>query len=771
MEAGSRLLLALAALSVAAPAQAAWLQTGYDAARTSAPADEGPLADEVAWTVQLPGGRVGGYGTAILVMGGSVYVLTGAYPGLGEGLTTNGLFRVDVHTAQVTLLVEFDAPPNVIASDGQALYVARDNGLGAYALDGSVLWERDLPQGFASRVFASCSDMALRNSTLYLACTEVDGVPTGAAQPVLFDYDGSLVSTAVVATVDARTGATGWVWSEDPANSTQGGPNADAPTSTQPHTDSEANWLSVVGPYVFATNFERAGYFLGPGFEPGTPLEPAFADLFVAGASLWALNEEDGSVRWVHNVTSGKRVAAGYAGTPAEEVVTDEPPGPSGALTGTTTAVYVTLDRFEALNPALGDVLWTADVGAEDATRFENANAIALRDTALYVASTQTVHRFDTETKQSLWRYTLPANEGWGTAFVVTGRALYGRAYADADGYNAIYAFDPAVRPEGQRVLWRHAFQSATPTGGQLFRYAVGDGVLAVAGQDGALALLGRTAASLRPAAQASTAFPPAGQEVRVDLSGTAPGLLGPATRFRADWGDGSASDWQASPVLTHAYAAAGEREARVWAGNDANQTSSEVVVFHVGSAPPVALSPLQQAFAPENQNLTLFFVGLALTAMAAVPGVARLRRKRSRLREELKALERAYAMTRERPGDCEAALAERKARARGMLLDGKLDEAQFAILEKRIDELRGTLRLGALEGPLRFLPYSMVLALREVLADGRVTAWEREQFLAALERDEHLHPEQKQKVRAQLDAWFAHDAGAAAARQREGPS
>jgi hypothetical protein len=272
--------------------------------------------------------------------------------------------------------------------------------------------------------------------------------------------------------------------------------------------------------------------------------------------------------------------------------------------------------------------------------------------------------------------------------------------------------------------------------------------------------VLGETRASPVVHAQASSEFPAPGADVSVDLSGTTAGAFGPATTFRADWGDGTLTDWQSEPFLAHAYAEAGDHMARFQVGNDAGQTSSQVVVLHVGGTPPPRLNPIQQAFAPENQDATWGVIGLVVAAAGTLYGFTRLRRRRSRLAQQLDALEAAYAGTCSDPPACEAALARERAAARALLVEGKLDEAHFAVLDRRIDELRAQFRQDVLEHQLDFLPARLLRDLRAALADGRISSLERRHVLDALERDPTLTPDYKAMVRRLVEEWHARDAG-----------
>lgn len=103
---------------------------------------------------------------------------------------------------------------------------------------------------------------------------------------------------------------------------------------------------------------------------------------------------------------------------------------------------------------------------------------------------------------------------------------------------------------------------------------------------------------------------------------------------------------------------------------------------------------------------------------------------------------------------------AERRAHVRGRGLDGKLDQSEVLLLERRIDELGQRLRLEAVDDQFGFLTMSMGRTLREMLADGRISSWEREHLLRALDEDGHLTKAQKKKVRQQIEAWFVRDEG-----------
>jgi outer membrane protein assembly factor BamB len=730
-------LIVLVVLALAAPAQGSWLQTGYDAARTGATPDAGPATDDLAWSVHLDGSRL----TVPLVLGGNAYVLTGD-DGF-EGLRTGGVWRLDLDHPAPELFLPLDDPAEVLGTDGKLLFVALRSGtLEAYDLaSGARAWQWPFPHQLAVTLFYYCSEPALAEGVMYLACGE-----SGFRAPGEPDCE----SVAFAAAVAAGSGEGKWFWT--PGLSRESGPGG----------------IAALGNVVV----------VGYGTLAGTDLDDCLGNrpgpsVYLNNYLFTGLGAADGAERWTRNGTP----LAQFSDFPAEAqpvlgaalgALPRTPYGASNLPVGTPTELYVRLDRqLLALNTAQGTTTWQAPLGAEDPQADDSGSGLALDGTAVYATSLQSIYRFNTVSHANDWRVTLTNTTvftGFGTSgLAVAGGVVYGRtAESDqtgsSEGYgNTIHAFDA----DTGALRWSHVLDSQTGlVFSKKFEFCVSDGLVIAAGEDGWVYALGNTAASLQPVARADTEYPAPGQPLRVDLAGTQAGIAGPASMYRAEWGDGNGTEWQASPVLTHTYAHAADYRARFQARNDANQTASTFVTFHVGTPAPVELSPVQRAFAPENQNLTLFGLGIAATGVAALPGIIRLRKRRTRLQQELAALDAVYQQTRSRPQECEAALGERRARVRGLVLDGKLDEAQGAMLRERLDELGRTLRLGTLDARFDFLPHGMVKTLRDMLEDGKISAWEHRHFAEALERDTLLTAEQKAQVRSLIDAWFERDAG-----------
>lgn len=140
-----------------------------------------------------------------LVAGGPVYVLT-ADRGI-EGLDANGVFRVDLATAEVTQLVATPSAPDSFASEGERLFVTRDGGVDAYGLaDGAALWSWEQPPA-AGRAVTFCAEPAVRAGRVFVGCQVIERVDAG----------GWTLERAFLfgAALDAATGEARWTWIKD----------------------------------------------------------------------------------------------------------------------------------------------------------------------------------------------------------------------------------------------------------------------------------------------------------------------------------------------------------------------------------------------------------------------------------------------------------------------------------------------------------------------------------------------------------------------------
>jgi hypothetical protein len=471
-------------------------------------------------------------------------------------------------------------------------------------------------------------------------------------------------------------------------------------------------------------------------------------------ANANAIDRETGDFLWGTALDQGGWSSLQGTGDPSSSA---NVPGP--VLATTPDRIYALTWRLHALAADDGIKEWSQSVSPrsyEVTTAPDTAPApgfhgsgLAVAYPRIYASGAHEVVAYEEELTgpTTAWRNPLGLNaldQNYG--FIVWADRLLGASHSGV-------AF--VLSTANGQMSW---FSDVGSSGG--LRYALGEGIAVTVAQDGHVAVFGRTAASIQPALTVSERFPAVGGAVRLDLAGTGPGVLGPATEFRVEWGDGRIDTWQSEPTFEHAYMAPGEVQGRAFARNDAGQVASESFDLHVGGSPPRELNLAQQALAPENYDLTFGLLGVMLALAGGMLAVARARRRRRRVNREVAAIEAAYEATKDRPRDCEAALAERRAHVQGLGLDGRLDQPEVLLLERRLDDLARGHRLGMLESRFQFLPYGFVMSLREMLADGAISLWEREHLLRAIDADRSMTAPQKKKVRGLVEEWADRDEG-----------
>lgn len=662
-------IVALAVLALlvttAAVASADYLQAGADAARTGTTTDVGPERDDVAFRVELPGIRPGV--AEPLVVDGDVYAAVQSVD--AEGLDTDGLVRVDLATAETEVLVETETAPMTMAADGTKLYVTRDRGVDAYPLSGGEpAWSYEHPELTNlphNRTW--CASPAVSGSTVFVLCSETsveDPVPTYPETPT-GSYgpapSGQAETVVFVAALDAATGEARWVWSSDEADEAPG-PATHQPGAGPGEAPGRVGGITVVGDQVYTMSQDASG---------AASTESVY---------LRSFRRTDGGLMWTHTVAPSDRAP--------EDTDDGDPAFVEGTRvarllntpTGTSGEVYFVVRNLFAVDADSGEEAWRHPLPQVE-QEIQGGSGFALSGEQLYVSSRSVLFKFDRPGQSLTWERVIGAGEHFDDSpMILAGDLLYARAHLDETDF--LYAFNP----EDGNVVFKHQLvKERDISPGTLpnhFNLAVAEGVAVLQGVDGTLRVIGHTPASLQPAADVSEDYPDVGEQVHVNLSGTEPGVDGPAERFRAVWGDGTVTEWQEDPVVTHAYGEGGDKQAVFEVRNSAGQTASTTQTFHVGQTEPNLFTT---AFQPEHQDLTFGVLGLAVALCGGAFGIVRRRRRRRRLERELDAVEAIFEESRDEPLVCAGVFADRLATARGLVTDGKLDEAQFQVLRDRI--------------------------------------------------------------------------------------
>lgn len=710
---------------------ATWLRSGHDPGRTGAIPFEGPQTNDTAFQAELSGVP----SSEIVLDGRRAYVMTtpapGNWGGETDGLDTLGVWRIDLDTAETELVFEMPegADPVKILPSTVLYEGSNEEDLLAVDLDtGEERWR--------TRALNETPDTdGIRHDIDYIEAITIDGRLYVSIQAYETNAEGLIA-------LDLETGEKLWdgPWFRNTAREDQRVPSTSpsslGPPSVGPERVASLNGLSADEERVYPF------FFLDPG--PNSQTNELRQQL-----EIWAINAENGNAIWDRNSTEKRLTRFSTSGFP----------------TVTPQRVSIRLDSFQTFNPSTGRLLWASDAGRVDQRTVLGANAMGVRGDRLVATTEQTVARLDTRTGEILWQRTNTTStkiHGSGVAVVLDEDAAYIPSWHLETDFIGT-GLDKRDTETGELLWsWKQIPQAGRPSpNSNTVRSspAFGPGFAVFGAKDGTVHVVGETEASLGEPDVETERYPAEGEEVTIDASGAEPGVHGEATRYMVDWGDGTVSGWQTDPVFTHTYNESGEHQARVYAGNDANQTSSSVVTMNVGQEEPNWIGQQFQ----NHTDRTYGFLGLAVALGGGMVGVTQRYRKRSRLEEELQTLETGFEETNDRPGECEAFLETRRARARSLVLDGVLTEEQGTIIQDRADELRRELRTGALEDEFGFLPYSLVTKARQMLEDGRVTALEVEAFEAALDEVEGITDEQRTVVRERIEAWKARDEGGGA--------
>lgn len=791
---GGVLIVALLVfLMLPPPAAASAAQWGYAESRNGL-TDEGPVFDDVAWRAHVPGSTY--YGGSPLVVEGNAYFITGD-AGVAPNLTRSALWRADRLTGEVTALVDPLPASQLLgvrgfATDGQRLFVPWLEGVSAYTLDGTLEWEYRDPDRYGRGTQYICNTLAVVRDSLLMGCLHLAG-----------DENQGLPAVGFVARFNAVTGDL--IWRRDLDDIAYGSATASKvtaldldPMMPDASTGSSAlistvEHVSVVGNTVLAlvTDVENYAYNdNGTLYNKRIPGEDKGAAS--AGAvTLWAFELHDGTIRWRDD---GKPHAIGRA--PGQQTYYSatgdqfEPSPFNHAPTGYGNVGYYVLGRtLKATNLDSGAILWTATLAKDDANPgLVQANmALDVDDQRLYVPTSSAIEVYDISDQTSgklVAEYTLPRDyegETWHpmTAVSMTADAIYAMSCLDigwptissprpTNPFCNLRRLDRATLEETWNVALHDGYANGTLV--PLVHLYVDGGQAFTQERNGTVTLWGKSPSSPQPVLEVATSFPPVNASVLLDASASRPGL-DPIVAYRANWGDGPEpiwTPWQESPVLEHTYGTAGPHEVWVQVRSASGQTNRASLTLRVGEIDPATivfaaytapeLSFLQTAFSRENQDVTFFILGLAVTLAGAVLAALRLSRRHSRLRRELKYLEGIERRHVRTPIQCEQILVQRRNDYPRLVVEQFFDSSQISILEKHIDNSVRRLRVGAFEARLDYLPYRLVRILHSMLQDAQVKRHELEGFVNALRKERGLTPAQKNEVRSLVESWFQRD-------------
>ncbi len=753
--AGPRTLVVATLLMVGGCAPAAegdWLQPGGDGMGTGQAQGDGPAYRDVALSLDIPGAAGCGSCNDVprpLIVADSIFALVVTDLGGIASRVTSTLFEIPLDTGLPVERASVSSPQRDVAwltSDGTWVFIVTQQEAHGYSLETRRLeWTTplrpheeispSLPPGaeilnaaLEQAVRQSCGPPAVHNGTLLIACIWRLGVVPDLVPYVvgLRNSTGALVAGPYESRfgplshqefmADPQALASYWA---DQAAFGQNSPALAVVRGVA--TDGRYVTVAIDVPIRTSTAIEEAPDY---GLWRLWVIDMAASDAPLEGQ--WVFDEDTDQVSQGTNFLSAPTIV-----------------GPDVLI------AHNVVHRFRlARADPIADHQESNNLRDGQSLEFDQGAGLSVAGGHLVAGIAHRLYRLDPNLFP-MWRYDLDSGQRWQPQGLVSaGETVYGVS-AGSNELSTIHG----VNAQTGEPVWDFPMDRGRRVG-----IAVSDGVMAIQGVWGNIVVLGRLPLSIQPEVERTEAYPQPGEVVRVDLGETGPGAFGPATEFRAEWGDGEVDNWQAGPVFRHVYSDAGDMEARFTARNAQNQTSSEAMTFFVGQYPPGQRfwnDPLDERY----QEQFYFVLGLLATAIIALVGFYRVGRKRRRLDHELRDLEAEYKRLVDDPASCDSMLSEKKAKARSLFLQKKLEEAHSNFLERRIDELRQGLRVSAVDEKLKFLPHGMVQHLRRLLHDGKIDAWERSHFLDALERETTLNKTQRQQVRSLVEGWFARDA------------
>jgi AcrR family transcriptional regulator len=227
-----------------------------------------------------------------------------------------------------------------------------------------------------------------------------------------------------------------------------------------------------------------------------------------------------------------------------------------------------------------------------------------------------------------------------------------------------------------------------------------------------------------------------------------------PGATLLLAWGDGFLEEAQAGQPLSHVYAAAGDRTVTLTAVGPDGRTSSATQLLRVGTPAPPPRGLLDILFAPDKQNYTFFGIGLILTGLGSAYAAVNIHRGRHRLERMMRLLDRIRDGGRRDPFKAIRELHAFREERRIDLAKGRLEDAQYTVIEANANLVLEVLRqriLGTFVGRLSDR-FTSILDL--ALMDGAIDTAEDGELLSAVAEEPQLTPAEKDRLRALVHSW-----------------
>lgn len=219
-------------------------------------------------------------------------------------------------------------------------------------------------------------------------------------------------------------------------------------------------------------------------------------------------------------------------------------------------------------------------------------------------------------------------------------------------------------------------------------------------------------------------------------------------------WGDGFLEEAQPGQALSHVYATAGDRTVALTAVHPDGRTSSATLLLRVDTPAPPPRSLLDILFAADKQNYTFFAIGLILTGLGSAYAAVNLHRGRHRLERLLRLLDRIRDGGRRDPFKAVRELHAFREERRADLAKGRLEDAQYTVIEANAGLVLELLRQRILGTFVGRLSDRFTSRLDLALMDGAIDASEDSDLLAAVAEEPQLTQAEKDRLRALVQSW-----------------